>query len=147
MELTGHHFERKFHCFHCCKTYAAVISGIKVYDWLIFLEFYVLSEIELFITDWTSSKQYRKCRVCFPCNGNSTNWSIVENNIFLNKLISSGSGNKRLYQSLLVVVVNGSKCKYVRSFLVIIKIRSNTTSVKQTISNSTTNVRVVTNHV
>ena len=81
----------------------------------------------------------------FVCNGNSTNWSIVKN-VFLDKLVLSGRNDKRLCHSLQVVLLHGSICKQVHSFLVLIVFESNMTSVKQTISNSETNVGVVTNH-
>ena len=109
-------------------------------------EYSKLCEIKLLIPDWIFSTRSSECRVCIHCNSSPTNWSVVEN-IFLNDLVLPGRSDERLCKSSQIVELHWSVSKHVHSFLVIIIIESNTTSVKRTINNSKTNVGVVTNHV
>ena len=136
----------KVHCFHCSTIKATIIRSIKVYDWLTSSEYSNLSELKVLKSEWIFSTRSIECRVCIHCNINLTNWSIVEN-YFLNELVLSGRNNENLCKSFQIVELYRSVSKHVHSFLVIIILESNTTSVKWTISNSKTNVRVVANHV
>ena len=136
----------KVHCFHCSNKKTTIISSIKVYDWLTSSDYSNLSEIKLLIPEWIFSIRSSECRVCIHRNSNLTNWSIVEN-VFLNELVFSGTNDESLCKSFLIVKLHRSVSKHVHSFLVIIILESNTTSVKWTINNSKTNVGVVANHV
>ena len=136
----------KVYCFHCSNIKATVISSIKVYDKLISSEYSSLSKIKLLIPEWIFSKRSSEGRVCIHCNSNPTNWSIVEN-VFMNELVLSGRNDESLGKRFQLIELHRSVSKHVHSFLVIIILESNTTSVKWTINNSKTNVGVVANHV
>ena len=87
-----------------------------------------------------------ECKVCIHSNCNPTNWRIVEN-VLLNELVLSGRNDESLCKKFQIVELHRSVSKQVHSFLVIIILESNTTSVKSTINNSKTDVGVVANHV
>ena len=105
-----------------------------------------MSEIKLLIPEWIFSKRSSECRACILCNSNPTNWSIVEN-VFLNELVLSGRNDESLCKNFQIVEFHRSVSKHVHSFLVIIILESNMTSVQSTINNSKTDVWVVANHV
>ena len=131
---------------HCSIIKATIISSIKIYDWLTSSEYSNLSENKLLLPEWIFSTISSECRVCIHCNSNPTNWSIVAN-VFLNELVLSDRNDESLCKSFQIVKLHRSVSKHVHSFLLIIILESNTTSVKWTINNSKTNVGVVTNHV
>ena len=132
----------KVHCFHCRNIKATIINSIQVYGWLTSSEYSNLSEIKLLILEWISSIRISEC------NSNPTNWSIVQN-VFLNELVLSGRNGEKLCKSfqLVELEVQRSVSKHVHSFVLIIILKSNTTSVEWTINNSKNNVGVVANYV
>ena len=144
LELRRYHLE--VHCFHCSNIKATIISSIKVYDWLTSSEFSNLSKIKLLIPKWIFSIRSSECRVCIHCNSNPTNCSLIEN-VFLNELVLSGRNDESLCKSFQIVELYRSVSNHVHSFLVIIILESNTTSVKWTINKSKTNIGVFANHV
>ena len=125
-----------------------ITSSVEVYDWRTASEFPLLSEIDLLIPEAIFSIRCSECRVCFHCNGTLTNWSIVEN-VSLNEPALSGRDDKRLCQSLHLVVLHGSTCNHVHYFPVMVMIifESITTNVKRTINKSKTKFGLVTNDV
>ena len=136
----------KVHCFHCCNIKATIFGRIQIYVWLTSSEDSSLSEIKLFIPEWIFSIRFSQCRVCIHCNSNPTNWSIVEN-VFLKELVLSGKNDESHCKSFQIVEFHRSVSKHAHSFLVIIILESNSSSVKWTINNSKTVVGFVANHV
>ena len=136
----------KVHCFHCSNIKATIVSSIKVYKWLTSSECSNSCKIKLLIPEWIFNIRSSECTVCFHCKSNPANWSIVEN-VFLNGLVLSGRNDESLCKSFQIVELDRSVSKHVQSFLVVIILESNTTSVKWTINNSKTNGGVVANHV
>ena len=130
-------------CLHCCNLKATIIGSIKVYDWLTSSEYSNLSKIKLLIPELIFSIKSSECSVCIHCDSNPTNicwkcfleWTGFVWQEWWKSLLESS--NNELYKSV---------SKHVHSFLVIIILESNTTSVKWTINNSKTNVGVA-NHV
>ena len=116
------------HCFHCSNIKATIISSIKIYNWLPSFDYFYLSEVKLLIQDWNFSIGSSECRVCVHCNGNPTNWSIVEI-VFLNELVLSGRNDESLCKSSQLVELHRSVSKHVQSFLGIIILESSRTSV------------------
>ena len=132
-------------CFHC-NTKAAVISSVKVYDWLTSSEYSNLSEIKLLIPEWIFSVWPSECRVCFHCNSNPTNWSLAEN-VILKELVLPGRNDESLCKFFQIFEPHRTESKYVHSFLLIFILESNSTSAKGTINSSRTNVGVVADFV
>ena len=137
----------KVHCFHCCNIKATPISSIKVHVWLTSPEDSNLPEIKLFIPEWIFNIKSSECSVCIHCKSNPTNWSIVEK-LFSNEMVLSGRNDESLFKNfqLLNSWTPQESSRHVPSFLVIIILESNTTSVNWTINNSKDNVGVVANH-
>ena len=83
----------------------------------------------MLIPDCIFSVRSSKCRVFIHCNSNPTNWSIVKI-VFSNELVLSGGSDESLFKSFQIVEFHRSVSKHVHSFLTIIILESNRTSVK-----------------
>ena len=77
------------HCCHC-ENLRDEFASSKVYNWLTFLEYSEIFEIELLIPECIASAGSSECRVCIHCNSHPTKWSIVKN-VFLIVLVISGT--------------------------------------------------------
>ena len=105
-----------------------------------------MSKVKLWLPKWIISLRYKEPRVCIHFNGNSTNWSNVKNG-FLKELFLAGKNDRSHCQSLKRVVFHRNIPKRVKFLPVIIITECNKAILKQTITKTKKEVRVVANYL